>query len=274
MVIIQSIPRRILEALKGIGLNLYERNIYVALLLKKVSTASELSSLSGVPRARTYDVLDSLEKKGFVIIQHSTPFKYVAVEPSEAFDRLKEMILSEAKAAVKSLDELKKSKLMIELDDLYKKDLEIMLPSELSGVIKSADKISLHIRSLLKKTQNYVNILTTEKGLIDLTQHVRNLNKLNKSGVEIKIIAPVSKRTKEGISELLSYAKIKDLSKTRSPYGRLHIYDGKHAIVGLLDDEKVEPTQDMVFWTNSEHVAGEVMLPIFNTLWDQAKMIK
>ena len=89
MVIAQTVQRKVLEGLRGIGLNLYERNLYTALLIKKVATASELSELSRVPRARAYDVLESLEQKGFVIVQHGSPFKYVAVEPIDAFENLK-----------------------------------------------------------------------------------------------------------------------------------------------------------------------------------------
>ena len=49
------------------NLNLYEVKIWTALLSRGVSTAGELSDIANVPRSRSYDVLESLEKKGFVI---------------------------------------------------------------------------------------------------------------------------------------------------------------------------------------------------------------
>ena len=48
------------------GLNLYEVKIWTALLSRGVSTAGELSDIANVPRSRSYDILESLEKKGFV----------------------------------------------------------------------------------------------------------------------------------------------------------------------------------------------------------------
>ncbi|MBM3304269.1 MAG: TrmB family transcriptional regulator, partial [Candidatus Aenigmarchaeota archaeon] len=54
-----------LDALKSIGLNLYERKIFVALLAKGVATAAEVSEIASVPRSRSYDVLESLADKGF-----------------------------------------------------------------------------------------------------------------------------------------------------------------------------------------------------------------
>ena len=48
------------------NLNLYEVKIWTALLSRGVSTAGELSDIANVPRSRSYDVLESLEKKGFI----------------------------------------------------------------------------------------------------------------------------------------------------------------------------------------------------------------
>ncbi len=43
-------------------LNIYEAKIWAALLTKGVASASELADISGVPRSRSYDVLETLEK--------------------------------------------------------------------------------------------------------------------------------------------------------------------------------------------------------------------
>src|SRR3989344_1256969 len=54
---------------KIFDLNLYEVKVWTALLSRGTSTAGELSSISDVPRSRTYDILESLEKKGFIIMK-------------------------------------------------------------------------------------------------------------------------------------------------------------------------------------------------------------
>ncbi|MEM5878124.1 MAG: helix-turn-helix domain-containing protein, partial [Candidatus Aenigmatarchaeota archaeon] len=59
---------QLMDTLKGIGLNLYERKLWVALLAKGVATAGELSTITNVPRSRTYDVLQTLAEKGYVIL--------------------------------------------------------------------------------------------------------------------------------------------------------------------------------------------------------------
>ena len=44
-------------------LNVYETKVWLALLGKGVASAGEIASISGVPRSRTYDVLEGLEKR-------------------------------------------------------------------------------------------------------------------------------------------------------------------------------------------------------------------
>src|SRR3990167_7609374 len=74
------------------GLNLYEVKIWTALLSRGVSTAGELSDIGNVPRSRAYDVLESLEKKGFVVMKLGKPIKYLAVDPKEVVERVKKLI--------------------------------------------------------------------------------------------------------------------------------------------------------------------------------------
>lgn len=274
MVITQIVPRKVLEGLRGIGLNLYERNIFAALLIKKVATASELSDLSGVPRARAYDVLESLEGKGLVVIQSGSPFKYVAVEPKEAIDRMRMSMLKNAEEAGKRLKELKDSEIMRDLTELYEKDLKVVNPSDFSGVIKSEDKVNFHVRTMLGKTSKYAKILTTEKGLENLTYHIKTLSKLRGAKVPIMVAAPITDRNKSIVAELLPYAEIRDISGLKRDYSRMHIYDGKHVLLGLTDEKSVEPTQDTVFWTKSDHIAQNLMEPVFDHLWKKGTPAK
>jgi sugar-specific transcriptional regulator TrmB len=64
---------------KIFDLNLYEVKVWTALLSRGVSTAGELSSISDVPRSRTYDILESLEKKGFIIINLGKHIKFISL---------------------------------------------------------------------------------------------------------------------------------------------------------------------------------------------------
>src|SRR5512138_630455 len=97
------------------GLNLYEVKIWAALLSRGVSTAGELSDIANVPRSRSYDVLESLEKKGFVVMKLGKPIKYIAVPPSEVVERVKKNMKKDAEEAVERLNNLKNTDVLQEL---------------------------------------------------------------------------------------------------------------------------------------------------------------
>src|SRR3990167_7294034 len=127
---------KVLDALRTIGLNKYERNLWVALLSRGASTAGELSDISNVPRSRCYDVLESLSTRGFVVIQPGKPLKYVAVPPREAMDRAKKKIVEEAQEISNKIDRLIKSDIIKELEKVHKDSIKTVRPEDLTGALK------------------------------------------------------------------------------------------------------------------------------------------
>ena len=104
---------------KIFDLNLYEAKVWTALLSRGVSTAGELSNISDVPRSRTYDILESLEKKGFVVMRLGKPIKFVALKPEEVVERVKRNLMVDAHNKTKRLEQLKSDDVLSELNSLY-----------------------------------------------------------------------------------------------------------------------------------------------------------
>ena len=77
-----------LEVAKKLGLNEYESKAYLCLLERGEASASSVSTLGGIPRARVYDVLASLEKKGFVEKKAIKPVSYFAVRPKNVVKKI------------------------------------------------------------------------------------------------------------------------------------------------------------------------------------------
>jgi predicted transcriptional regulator len=85
--------QEIIKKTRLFGLNTYEARLWAALLSKKTASAGELSDISNVPRSRSYDVLQSLEKKGFVDLVGKRPLVYKAVPPRDVLERVKDRVL-------------------------------------------------------------------------------------------------------------------------------------------------------------------------------------
>src|SRR5210317_1511787 len=100
---------------KIFDLNLYEVKVWTALLSRGISTAGELSNISDVPRSRTYDILETLEKKGFIVMKLGKPIKFVALKPEEVIERVKKNLKRDAEDKSQRLDKLKGEDILSEL---------------------------------------------------------------------------------------------------------------------------------------------------------------
>lgn len=257
----------VLDALKSIGLNLYERKIFVALLAKGVATAAEVSEIANVPRSRSYDILESLSEKGFVMVQPSKPIKYVALAPKEALERTKLNLRRKHDEMVDRIEKLKTSPVVNELDTIYKEGLNLVQPTEMTGTLKGRYIIDRQLRSAFKDAKRTIEIMTTEQGLNDLySKHLRILKKANRAGVKLKVMAPFGD---DSVSK--AFSQIGEIKKIARPKGRMAIIDGSNVLMALTDDNDTHETQDIAFWATSEHVVKTMMNPYYTTMWSKAK---
>lgn len=267
-----------LDMLKTIGLNKYERNLWAALLSRGASTAGELSDISNVPRSRCYDVMESLESKGFIVIQPGKPMKYVALQPREALARVKKHITEQAVETAEKIDRLLKSDALKELEKLHKENIKIVRPEELTGALKGRYAMMQQMETMIKNAKKTVNLVTTEEGLKELVEnHNATLKKASDSGVRIQVAAPITKTTNDIAKDLAKYANvrnIKDAELVERLVGRVCVVDGQEFLVGLTDDAKTHPTQDIALWTQSPHASSNVFGPMFDLVWHHSKPIK
>ncbi|MBI2109913.1 TrmB family transcriptional regulator [Candidatus Woesearchaeota archaeon] len=246
------------------GLNLYEARIWTALLSRGISTAGELSDIGNVPRSRAYDVLESLEKKGYVVMKLGKPIKYLAVDPSEVVERVKKLVMKDAQVRVKKLEELKGADVLNELNTLHTQGVEFVEPADLSGAIRGRHNLYTHLETMIKGATKSVTIVTTSKGLLRKVEALRpELERLKKKGVKIKIAAPV---TKENSSITQDIGRIAEVRHAKNLNARFVIVDGKELLLMALNDEEVHPSYDVGIWINTPYFAS-AMEEIFNSTW-------
>lgn len=265
------VQKEFLNKLGALGLNSYEAKLWAALLSRGISTAGELSDIANVPRSRSYDVLESLEKKGFVIMKLGKPIKYIAVKPKDVVERVKSKIIEDAETNAKSLDKLKESKMLQELNMLHSKGIDLIEPSELSGSFKGRNNLYTHLDSMIKTAENSIIIATTAEGLIRKADYFRrSIYRANENGVKVRIVAPITKESKSAAKRLSEYAEIKHSDKV---LGRFVIVDNKQITFMLLNDESVHSNYDSGVWVNSPFFASTVT-GMFDLNWQKLPKIK
>jgi len=267
---------KVMDSLKGIGLNLYERRLWVALLARGTSTAGELSEIANVPRSRSYDILQSLAEKGFVVVQTGKPIRYVAVSPEEALERAKKKFEEDIREIQNRIDELKSSPSMRELNDVFQKGMKIITPEEMTGSIKGNYSVSQQVGSMMKEANKNINIVVNEDGLEDLfSNHFDSLRAAKERGVNIKIATNISGKISEVLKSLGNVAEVRAINKRDLPIGgKFFIVDGKEVLLPLTDPKSVHDTQNLAIWSKSSYVAGILLDPLFDHVWSHGKTVK
>lgn len=246
-------------------LNLYEVKLWAALLSRGVSTAGELSDIADVPRSRSYDVLESLEKKGFVVMKLGKPIKYIAIPPTEVVDRVRKNMQTDAQEKVKRLESVKGSDLLQELETLHNNGISLVDPADISSCLRGRNNLYNHLDLLIKDAQKTVNIMTTEKGFLRKVEGLRaSLEKAKKKGVKIRIAAPLTKENKTVADSLKGLAELKHSSKINS---RFMTVDGKDLVFMMLDDKDVHPSYDIGIWVKTPYFAT-AMDNMFEHVWN------
>lgn len=254
------------------SLNLYEVKIWTALLSRGVSTAGELSDIANVPRSRSYDVLESLEKKGFVIMKLGKPIKYIAVPPKEVLERVKKNVVTFADSQVKKLDELKETDVIQELNSLHTQGVELIEPTDLSGSLKGRLNLYNHLELMIRGAEETVTIMTTAQGLIRKIEGLKPVfEEVKKRGVKICIAAPLtSKEAKDVIKDLGDVAEVRAVDHISA---RFVIVDGKELVFMVMNDEDVHPTYDIGIWINTQFFASALQ-QLFDVVWATLKPLK
>ncbi len=256
---------------KIFDLNLYEVKVWTALLSRGTSTAGELSNISDVPRSRTYDILESLEKKGFIIMKLGKPIKFVALKPGEVVERVKKNLLVEAKERSRRLETLKGDEVLDELDSLFTKGVKFVEPSDLSGSIKGRQNVYNHLDMMVRDAEKSVTIMTTAEGLNrKLEVLMPSLEKCKKRGIKVRIAAPINNNNIKVAKEFKKVAEVRSVDKFK---GRFAVIDGNQMMFMLLDDEKFHPNYDVGVWINTEFFA-QALEHMFDRSWEEMKPVK
>jgi len=255
---------------KIFDLNLYEVKVWTALLSRGVSTAGELSNISDVPRSRTYDILETLEKKGFIVMKLGKPIKFIALKPAEVIERVKKNLIVEANEKSKRLDKLKEEDILTELSSLFSDGIKFVEPSDLSGSVKGRQNVYNHLDMMIRDAESTITLITTTPGLSrKLEALVPVLEKAKKRGVKIRIAAPIDDTNRKVAKELSKVAEVRNCPKMRA---RFAIIDSQQLLFMILDDSIIHPNYDVAIWLSTDFFAA-AMEQLFEEAWKGFKPI-
>jgi sugar-specific transcriptional regulator TrmB len=239
-------------------LNVYETKVWLALLGKGIASAGEIAEASGVPRSRTYDVLENLEKRGFAIEKLGKPVKYLGVKPHVILEKLKNNVKTDADERVESLSKIRQTTEFENLESLYTEGINPIKREDLTAAIKGKSMISNYLKEILEDAKEEVIICSNADEIASKQKLFgQTITLLKKANIGIKMALSGDK------------ALIADLSKTFgikisaiSIDSKFYIIDKREILFYLSNKNSNE---DTAIWLNSEFFATA-----FATLFDKA----
>jgi sugar-specific transcriptional regulator TrmB len=242
-------------------LNIYETKIWLALLSRGISSAGEVAEMSGVPRSRTYDVLESLEKKGFTIEKLGKPVKYLAVKPESVIEKLKNNTIKSAEEKVQVLSKLRETREFEELKTLHKSGLEPIKNNEITTSIKGRSNLYVQLRELIEGAKKCVYISTCAYEL-SLKQKMFEeiFARLVKNGIDVKVMISDEEEEAKRLSK-----KFNVPIKSKKINARFAITDKKE-IIFTIKPTSVHEDFDYGIWINSEYFSNSLAY-LFELAW-------
>ncbi len=239
-------------------LNIYETKVWLALLGKGTASAGEIAEISGVPRSRTYDVLESLEKKGFAIVKIGKPVRYIGIKPRMILEKLKNDVRRDAEERIVGLSNIKGTEEFSKLEEIYKTGIAPIKGEEITAALQGRLNISNHLREILQNAEKEVIICTNAdeiKSKLKLFQ--QTIANIKKGNVKIKMALS----GEESLIKFLEKSFEIKISSTNLET-KFFIVDRREMLFYI---SKKENKEDVAIWLNSEFFAQA-----FAALFEQA----
>ncbi|MEW5840924.1 TrmB family transcriptional regulator [Nitrososphaera sp.] len=253
-----SISDRSRKAMEDLGLTGYEIRVYTSLLESGAMTAADISKKSGVPYSKIYEVLNSLEDKGWLESDSSRPQQFFPRSPSTALEAMRmrsENNFRESQAAIVS-----------ELMPMYTKS-GIKEKPEI-WVVRGIYNIAAKVNEIVQNCQHelLVALPSVAEQIAKPMQPI--LRTVHERGV--KIIVLTSEET--GAETVRALSRVADVRLKNSMFGGGVIADGKHVLIllgeSMGENGMVEP---IAIWADHAALAGFAK-DYFQYLWADAKV--
>ena len=238
-----SISDKAKKSLEKIGLTSYEIRAYTTLIKDGESNASEISQNSGVPYSKIYEILGTLEEKGWLGSDDSRPTKYFAKAPSNALETTKQNT-DEAFSQNKNI-------ILSELIPLYEKSGTSEKPD--IWFISGAMNIVSKIMEMVEHCREEVMIAVPQAGEMIVKQALPKLRQLHDKGIKITIL------TSDGLDKesIKAISRVADVKVKEGLFGGGIISDKRYVIILLGPEISSSSSSEIVaIWADHAGLAG------------------
>ena len=255
---------RLTETLAEFGLRNNQSKIYIFLGKFGSKTAPEISKILRIPRTETYHVLNSLQNRGLVTVEFSTPALYSAMPIEKALTAL----ISIEREKINTL-----SKQKIDVIDLWNDIPSFVMetndePKEKLQVLQGGASINNKITSMIHDCKNEFLMLGTEKDIARF-YHAGFFELLDSSVLKVKFIVCPAKNIPNFIEDA-DKSLIKVLPNGKSNTSCFIIKDSSESL--LFTKNASHNANDITaIWNNSKSLIDSMRM-LFDCCWEKAEI--
>ena len=233
--------KNMISPLLELGLNKYEAKVYLTLVGEGISTAKNISDITGIPYGKVYEIINSLSSKGFCTTLPSKPMKCQAISPGKA-------IITAKKNVEEKYQKLEKYVLK-ELEPMFTESKKFVEPKGIFWIINGRANVVKKIDELIQKAKNNINIICSSNSLSRLILHKELLQEAKNNGISISVTGVLNKEVLEEINSL----NFCDIRKIKNAENNFFSIDNKECILiePIPDDDNIIYGRDLGIWVSS-----------------------
>lgn len=233
--------KNMINPLLELGLNKYEAKVYLTLIGEGISTAKNISDITGIPYGKVYEIINSLATKGFCAVLPSKPMKCQAISPREA-------IITAKKNVEEKYQKLEKH-VLEELEPMFTESKKFIEPKGVFWIINGRANVVKKIDELIQKAKKSINIQCSPNSLSRLILHKELLQEAQNRGITISIAGIMNKEILEEIKSL----NFCDIRRAKNADNNFFSIDNKECLIiePIPDDDNIMYGRDLGMWVCS-----------------------
>jgi len=256
---------RLQDLLAEFGLSSNQSKVFIFLGKYGPKTAPEVSKSLRMPRTETYHLINTLQNRGIVTAEFSTPAKYAALPIDQALttivniERGKVNFLSKQKKAIIDLwNDL--PSFTMETDDEQKEKLQ---------VLKGSHSINSRIMDMVRNSKSEFLMVGTEKDIARF-YHADFFEILDTSSLKARFVVCSTGRAPNFIGKT-DRSLIRILKDAKNDTSCFIIKDSSEAL--LFTKNAMHPSSEITaLWSNSKSLIDSMRM-LFNCCWEKSEIL-
>ena len=255
-----------LTRLREFGLSEYAARAYLALLDLGIAEARDVSSLSKVPQAKIYHVLEQLHEKGLVVVLPEFPKKYAPVPFEEYLDRIYEEHTKAAKTIESEREEL--AEIFRVMGDTDVGDRGFFT------VLRGRRNVLSKVEEMLGSTRRDLLVLGTHGSAGRTAKMLPDMARAKERGISMRFLVPIDPETLKPFEPLTRLAEVRarELGESeQSAKVAIVLSDSRSAFLihFVPDDGSVTAGKDIGVFTDQEAMVAAIQA-IVEPHWSRA----